>query len=563
MKHKSILDSFRQMENKLNISIFIIGSILLSISVYIQIENKNRSTNRTLELIAKTLRNDLLEGNQLAVYQLCNAFIASAEFDQITVKRGDELYCDSVKAEHHLSSKKDNIFSTYTQKLQAKKMVNIFYTTTPMPNQKAVGTVLASFSYLNIISEAFFLVIVFLFFIMILFFWQKRQKKEIANNLLHPILNFKELIINNPRDLLKIQSLKNDFQTEELVSLVDNYEMMTKLITQQEKELVAFTKDKTAIEIAKLVAHDIRSPLESLNSIISSELSIHPENKDLMIQSINRINNISNTLLSRAKNKTMNNSEVISIIRMLIQEKEKTSKVHIQLNTSLNTALAYANENELARILSNILTNSLEAIYNQESGFVKINVDDDGDFWMIVISDNGSGIRPEDLDKIGSKGLSFGEKVQTGNGLGLYSAINYLKSVGGLFSIQSVYGSGTTIKLKILKQENAAIHARNFQHVLIDNDKLIHKLWEKYFKKFDLQLNLYSDLETLKSDINRYAPLTRFYIDYDLDDCTGADVINYLSKLGFKELYLASGYEQTDFSHLDVKQVIGKKPHFF
>lgn len=563
MKRNSILDSFREMENKLNFSIFIIGSILLSISVYIQIENKNRSTNRTLELIAKTLRNDLLEGNQLAVYQLCNAFIASAEFDKITVKRGNELYCDSAKSEHHLSSEKDNILSEYAKKLQTKKMINIFYSTNPTPDQQAVGAVLASFSYLNIISETFFLVIIFLFLMIILFFWQKRQKKEIADNLLHPILNFKELIINNPRDLQQIQTLKNNFQTEELVSLVENYEMMTGLIAQQEKELVAFTKDKTAIEIAKLVAHDIRSPLESLNSIITSELSLNPENKDLMIQSINRINNISNTLLSRAKNKTISNSDVISITRMLIQEKERTSKVRIQLNTSLDTALAYANEHELARILSNILTNSLEAIHNQASGLVEISVVDDGDFWMIVISDNGSGIRSEDLEKIGSKGLSFGEKAQTGNGLGLFSAINYLKSVGGLFSIQSVYGAGTTIRLQILKQENAAIHARNFQHVLIDNDKIIHKLWEKHFKKFEISLNLYSDFETLKSDINKYDPQTRFYIDYDLDDCTGADVIGYLAKLGFKELFLASGYEQTDLPQLEVKQIIGKKPQFF
>lgn len=248
---------------------------------------------------------------------------------------------------------------------------------------------------------------------------------------------------------------------------------------------------------------------------------------------------------------------------MLIQEKERTSKVRIQLNTSLDTALAYANEHELARILSNILTNSLEAIHNQASGLVEISVVDDGDFWMIVISDNGSGIRSEDLEKIGSKGLSFGEKAQTGNGLGLFSAINYLKSVGGLFSIQSVYGAGTTIRLQILKQENAAIHARNFQHVLIDNDKIIHKLWEKHFKKFEISLNLYSDFETLKSDINKYDPQTRFYIDYDLDDCTGADVIGYLAKLGFKELFLASGYEQTDLPQLEVKQIIGKKPQFF
>lgn len=563
MKRNSILVFFREMENKLNLSIFIIGSILLAISATIQIESKNASTSKTLELIAKTLRNDLLEGNQLAVYQLCNAFIASAEFDQITVRRGNEIYCDTVKSEHQLSKQNEDVLFRFSQILKTQKVVQVFYTTNSTPNQQAVGTVIASFNYLSIVTETLILAAIFLSLIMILFLWQKRLKKEIVDNVIHPILNFKELIINHPRDQEQIKSLKNHFQSEEFVSLVENYETMTEIIAHQEKELVTYTKDKTAIEIAKLIAHDIRSPLETLNSVISSEQSLNTDNKDLMIQSINRINNISSALLSRAKNKIIKNAELISTIRMIIQEKERTSKVHIQLNTSQDTAHAYANENELARILSNILTNSLEAIHNQDTGLVDINVAEDGFFWLIVIADNGSGIKPEDLNKIGTKGLSLGNKAQTGNGLGLYSAINYLDSIGGFFSIQSVYGTGTTITLKILKQENAAVHAKKFQHVLIDNDKIIHKLWEKHFKKFELSLTQYSDFKTLKNDISKFDLQTRFYIDYDLDDCKGTDVINYLMDLGFKELYLATGYEQTDLPHLEVKQVIGKKPQFF
>jgi two-component system sensor histidine kinase SenX3 len=69
----------------------------------------------------------------------------------------------------------------------------------------------------------------------------------------------------------------------------------------------------------------------------------------------------------------------------------------------------------------------------------------------VKVMDSGKGIPQHLIDKLGSKGISFGkEGHQTaGSGLGLYHAMTTVKSWGGDLSIASLEGQGTTITIKI------------------------------------------------------------------------------------------------------------------
>jgi signal transduction histidine kinase len=65
---------------------------------------------------------------------------------------------------------------------------------------------------------------------------------------------------------------------------------------------------------------------------------------------------------------------------------------------------------------------------------------------LLSIRDNGKGIPPEVLSKIGTQGLSY---AKTGTGLGLSHAIETIRKHKGDLKIESTLGQGTTVTLEL------------------------------------------------------------------------------------------------------------------
>jgi hypothetical protein len=100
--------------------------------------------------------------------------------------------------------------------------------------------------------------------------------------------------------------------------------------------------------------------------------------------------------------------------------------------------------------------------------------------------DNGKGIPPEILARLGERGVTHGkEGTQSGSGIGVYHARETVENAGGKFSIQSQVGIGTMITLtmprvatpswfveKILIPTQATV-------VSIDDDQTIHQIWSE------------------------------------------------------------------------------------
>lgn len=63
------------------------------------------------------------------------------------------------------------------------------------------------------------------------------------------------------------------------------------------------------------------------------------------------------------------------------------------------------------------------------------------EFVVITISDNGCGMSPEIIKKIGQTEVTGGKKM--GHGIGLYSAIHLIKAWHGKYDIETKLGVGT------------------------------------------------------------------------------------------------------------------------
>lgn len=201
-------------------------------------------------------------------------------------------------------------------------------------------------------------------------------------------------------------------------------------------------------QLAAKVAHDIRSPLTALSMAVS-RLEANPEIRELIQMSSNRIRGIADDLLKKERGDSPPNqiSEPVDLvvhIKNVITQKQIEVGEKFIIQTDLKPALCNWNGPliELERILSNLLNNALEA--SAEGASVRVGLNQEANWISIYVKDRGRGIPPEVLNRLGSEKLS----TKAGNGIGVYSAHQMLKSWGGELTIESEVGQGTTVYIK-------------------------------------------------------------------------------------------------------------------
>ena len=99
----------------------------------------------------------------------------------------------------------------------------------------------------------------------------------------------------------------------------------------------------------------------------------------------------------------------------------------------------------LARVLSNPIDNSAEAIEGSGPFAVRISADPSGA--TVTVEDQGKGIPADILPRLMQWGETHGKA--NGTGLGLYSAKTAVESWGGQISISSQVGVGTRVSLRL------------------------------------------------------------------------------------------------------------------
>lgn len=199
-------------------------------------------------------------------------------------------------------------------------------------------------------------------------------------------------------------------------------------------------------EIARRIAHDIKSPLAALQVALNSPVL------DLSIikASTQKIEDITHGLSRNNRENDTNKVDRV-LVRSLI-DSILTSKrieyhgkdVSIELRYLNDSASKYVevNELEMSRTLSNIINNGVEAYAN--SGPLSVIVDATNSTLQISVQDFGCGIAPEALGQIFEKDISF---KKGGSGLGLYYARKYFESCKGQIKVQSGVGKGTTFTM--------------------------------------------------------------------------------------------------------------------
>ncbi|CAH2212118.1 ATP-binding protein [Tepidibacter aestuarii] len=108
------------------------------------------------------------------------------------------------------------------------------------------------------------------------------------------------------------------------------------------------------------------------------------------------------------------------------------------------------NEN-LLTIIGNLLDNAMEAIVRKgEDGEVYFRIEDVDDFIEIEVHDNGIGIEDENIERIFRRGFTTKEGE---GGIGLFLVKKSINQLNGELLIDSKYKEGTSILVRIPKEE--------------------------------------------------------------------------------------------------------------
>ena len=266
----------------------------------------------------------------------------------------------------------------------------------------------------------------------------------------------------------------------------ENYIIIFNDLTEaliQEKQEVSRQRTESLGTLAGSVAHEINNllmPMTMAKDILKTALKedcdpFAREQLDVMVEYANQAKEIVNGILTFSRKETKNLEKVLIydelykatlFIKNLLSTKTALKLSSLE-NDSYKTLKSLINTTELKQIIANLCKNA-EDSFNNKSGKITITLSYEkldnhartkldvvaNEFAVISVSDNGSGIDSDKLEKI-FEPLYTTKDIGKGTGLGLSVVVGILRSWGGGINVKSTLGKGTTFKIFIPIQKSA------------------------------------------------------------------------------------------------------------
>ena len=248
------------------------------------------------------------------------------------------------------------------------------------------------------------------------------------------------------------------------LDFVNLNEIKDKLIEQ--KQIIEFQSEKlkelnsTKDRLFSIIAHDLRGPLSSLKGVMQlldnefiskeefSQLSkrlqenvdnVHGMLENLLLWSLSQMDGIKPNI------KAFDLDFVVDETVLLFKEVFTKKNIGLTSNSSLNFQ-ALGDEYQIKTVLRNILNNAIK--FTPENGQIKIESRVEKNFINVKVSDTGIGIPKEELPLFFSNPkIKMGTAGEKGTGFGLFLCKELIEKNGGIISVESEFGRGTTIEI--------------------------------------------------------------------------------------------------------------------
>lgn len=252
--------------------------------------------------------------------------------------------------------------------------------------------------------------------------------------------------------------LKEITPVKEFNVLFTEYEKLVEEIERYEGELINKTKLATIGTMATMIAHDVRKPLSSIKMFLQILPGVKDNPQQLakltceIEKSINNSSVMLNDILAFSHETPqlhLENHSVQSIIFSSLKEAFHTypsENVSISYDFNHGKQTLYADGESITRVLTNIITNSLEAQTNKPEEKNNLNllfktelIEKNNKLYIkIIIRNNGPEIPADILPRIYEPFFSHGKR--NGHGLGLAICNNIVIMHEGELTLKNLEG---------------------------------------------------------------------------------------------------------------------------
>jgi heavy metal sensor kinase len=207
-------------------------------------------------------------------------------------------------------------------------------------------------------------------------------------------------------------------------------------------------------------SHELRSPLTVLRGRIE-QLADHAGDRDAvdaeaaeLMREVRRMERLTDDMLTLAKAERgglvqPRRVPVDDFVEDLRRDLPLLGSRHYSVDSTLHGDLE-ADPDRLAQVLRNLVTNAVR--HTSQEGHIDISIDSDNGSAVFAVADDGTGIEPEQLERIFDRFHRTDEgrsRAEGGSGLGLAIARAIVEAHGGTISASSNAGEGATVRFRI------------------------------------------------------------------------------------------------------------------
>ncbi|QNM86907.1 PAS domain S-box protein [Polaribacter pectinis] len=242
--------------------------------------------------------------------------------------------------------------------------------------------------------------------------------------------------------------------------IIRDISTLKSLESQKEKILIELEKsNKELQEYAHMVSHDLKTPLRSIDALVSwvkmdnqgklDEVTL--QNLDLIGKTLETMENlISNILEYSSAGVVVENVKDVDL-NLMFEDVKRLLFIpeNITLKVLKNLPIIKGDTTKFQQIFQNLVSNAIK-FTNKEAGIVEIDFLEKPSFYQFSVKDNGIGIEKKYHDKIFKIFHSLNKNKES-TGIGLSIVKKVVEFYEGNIWLESEEGKGTTFYFTIKK----------------------------------------------------------------------------------------------------------------
>ncbi|MCC4230706.1 sensor histidine kinase [Zunongwangia profunda] len=246
---------------------------------------------------------------------------------------------------------------------------------------------------------------------------------------------------------------EEELNVSDLATYIEDQSREVAKAHKEQKELLLHLEKKNQVlsDYAHMVSHDLKSPLRSINSLVTWLKEDYKEKidegginqLDMVLKSVEKMD----ALISGILNYSTIDQEILDtydvdtwhLVNEIIQIIYKPSHIKIEISDQL--PIIQGDKFRLQQLFQNLIQNAVKSI-DKPKGFIKIDVKENDKYWEFSIHDNGKGIDKDHFQKI----FQIFEKIDNdfnSTGIGLSIVKKIIDFYGGHIWLESELSKGT------------------------------------------------------------------------------------------------------------------------